>query len=476
MMKKTNIGIYYGTSYDRDTWKFKIIENFPLFCKVFVASRFEKIELKQQENVSIEYIYSNEIFKNKIISIEDMIEAEKYICFSFIHLLRSWYNWDTKIEKDEKELNKRFEAITKYVLFWKDFFIKNKIDFFVGVLESTYIEIVATEVAKKLNIPIINMNPGRISNTFMIYDDNFLPIYVNIADEDEKEKTWNILKEKYSVKKSVEGTQTISYIASYCKLSPKYLFEKIRKILKYYKNYRNDKLPDRYHTNPPLQLLINYIKHLFRRRYAKLKFKSIDYSKINFFFFPLHYADEATLSYQEPFTNQFRLIESIARCLPLNTKLIVKPHIHYQCMDIPLNEIKKISELRNVILVDPNTSPYDLISKSIGVLTINSTVGFEALILEKPLITFGHDFYALEGVSIVIHDLLELPKILMKVYTGDIKFDKEKIKKVVANYYKNLLFLEGTISAHYNITENDGKKIANAIMAAYNLKTNNLKK
>lgn len=471
MKEKINIGIYYGTSYDRDTWKFKIIENFPPFCDVFVASRFQKIDIESRENIHIEYVYSNPVFKNRTCNIKEMIEAEKYLGFSFIHLLRLWYNWNKKIEKNEKELNKRFEAITKYVAFWKDFFIKNKIDFFVGVLESTYTEIIASKVAKKLNIPVINIGPGRISNTFIVYDDNFIPIYINGVDEDEKEKIWNALKEKYLVKKSVEGTQIISYVESYGKLSPRYLFEKIKKILRYCQNYKNDDIFDKYRTNPPTQLLINYFKHLIRKRYGKLKFKSVDYSKIKFFFFPLHYVDEANLSYREPFTNQFRLIENIARCLPLNTVLIVKPHIHYQCMDIPLSEIKKISELKNVILVDHRTSPYDLISKSIGVLTINSTVGFEALIFEKPLITFGHDFYTQEGVSIVIRDLLDLPEILMNAYTGNIKLDKEKIKKAVTSYYKNLIFIEGTISACYYLTDNDGKKIANAILKAYNQKT-----
>lgn len=475
MKERVNCAIFYGTSFDRDAWKFKVINSFPEYWKVFMVNRFEKIDFKPNDNVNVLYVYNHEIFQRNL-SKKELTEAENYVGLSFIHILRSWYNWDKKIEKDEKELEKRFEAVAKYVLFWRDFFLKNKIDVFVGVLESTYVEITSQEVAKKLNIPIINIGDGGLGNSFMIYDENFLPIYWKHLENGEKDRVWQGFKDMYSKKKDVENIAHLKYIESYRKLSFKHLHEKISKIFCYWMNYRNANVLDKYRTNPPSQLLINYIKHLVRRRYAKLKFKSIDYSKINFFFFPLHYVDEASLSYQEPFTNQFMLIEYLARCLPLDAKLIVKPHPHYQCMDIPLKEIKKISELRNVVLVNPNLSPYDLIPKSKAVIVINSTTGFESLIFERPVITFGHRFYALDGVTRVVRDYLELPRIIMDAYNGKLVKDKEKIKEVVALYYKNIIPFEGTyISGHYNLTDKDGRNIVNGILTAYNMKTNNLK-
>ena len=59
-------------------------------------------------------------------------------------------------------------------------------------------------------------------------------------------------------------------------------------------------------------------------------------------------------------------------------------------------------------LVDPGTSSHELIRRSQGVATISSTVGLEALLHFKPVLTIGHPFYSGAGVTLDVGSTAEL--------------------------------------------------------------------
>jgi hypothetical protein len=61
-----------------------------------------------------------------------------------------------------------------------------------------------------------------------------------------------------------------------------------------------------------------------------------------------------------------------------------------------------------VRLVQPYTSSHDLIRDSAGVVVISSTVGLEALLYDKPVLTLGDPFYAGFGVTLDVHSFAEI--------------------------------------------------------------------
>jgi capsule polysaccharide export protein KpsC/LpsZ len=66
----------------------------------------------------------------------------------------------------------------------------------------------------------------------------------------------------------------------------------------------------------------------------------------------------------------------------------------------PIAMLRRLSRIPNVRLVDPHTSSLRLLSRAEGVVTISSTVGLEALLFERPVLTLGRPFYSGYGVTL----------------------------------------------------------------------------
>ena len=62
----------------------------------------------------------------------------------------------------------------------------------------------------------------------------------------------------------------------------------------------------------------------------------------------------------------------------------------------------------NVRLVAPHTSSHELIRRAEAIAVISSTVGLEALLYEKPVLTLGQPFYSGYGITLDVDSFREL--------------------------------------------------------------------
>ncbi len=112
-----------------------------------------------------------------------------------------------------------------------------------------------------------------------------------------------------------------------------------------------------------------------------------------YFIYPLHYEPEAsTLIRAFHFSDQMCVINQVIKVLPLGVKLVVKEHggnQGYRKSDF----YRKLYYLPNVILVPPSYDGKKLIKNSVGVITLTGRMGWESLIMNKPVIAFGETFW-----------------------------------------------------------------------------------
>lgn len=109
--------------------------------------------------------------------------------------------------------------------------------------------------------------------------------------------------------------------------------------------------------------------------------------------FPLQYEPEATtLVRAHPFSNQMTVIEQIAKALPLGITLVVKEHRGNHGYRKP-SFYRDLHYLPNVRLVPREAILDDLVRNSLGVITLNSRMGWEALVLGKSVIALGRGFW-----------------------------------------------------------------------------------
>lgn len=160
----------------------------------------------------------------------------------------------------------------------------------------------------------------------------------------------------------------------------------------------------------------------YLQRLAKLPVVQRYYSEIvpgeRYIFFPLHHAVDAQLTVRAPaFLRQDSLIDWIARALPDGYKIYVKEHPRFIAR-YSIDTYRRLAKTPNVRLISPYVHPHDAIMGADAVATINSTAGFEALLLHKPVVVFGPVSYRGHGATIDVDDLNRLPEYLHRALTA----------------------------------------------------------
>lgn len=134
------------------------------------------------------------------------------------------------------------------------------------------------------------------------------------------------------------------------------------------------------------------LRNIYSFFYKYDDFKEIE--KYEVILYPLHYEPESSLLYlSEFFTNQVALIENISKCLTANQILVVKEHPAQNgiLLTKKYRDLKK--SISSLYYLPHTIISYDVIKISKLIITLTSHLGWEALILGKPVYIIGKMFY-----------------------------------------------------------------------------------
>jgi len=395
----------------------------------------------------------------KQYSLQTQQDMEKWLGLSFKFISSLDYRGFNKRNcsdiKKEEDVN---QYLTFLTIWFQDFYIKNKIQAIAIQMESFPWNLMAYYVAKKMKIPVVNIVSSRFPKKGMMFGDNgfeFISEWNNGPDPD-----WNTITSFYQDKGflSFKGVGLLSY------WNPQNMLNNLSKALHYVKTRRTMIMSHPYEKIALLPLWTEIdraiwatIRGLFSRFFYKQPLKE------EYFYYSLHMDLDADIL--EPFTSQVGLVQSISRCLPIGVKLYIKPHPAHLGVDVRLSDLYHLSKLPNVRIIHPLVSPIKLMNECISVITLNSTTGFEALILNRPLISLGHDFYCHPIFCYLVRDWGELPSVISQVYKERKPKASEEVIKIFAKYiYKNTIFTQGAIYyAEDPLTKEDGEKVAFAL-------------
>lgn len=109
--------------------------------------------------------------------------------------------------------------------------------------------------------------------------------------------------------------------------------------------------------------------------------------------FPLHFQPEATTLVQAPlYVDQLALIQDMAKSLPIDCRLYVKEHVSSRGRR-PISYYRALRAIPSVRLLAPDEDTWTLIRNASAVAVITGTVGWEGLLFDKPVVTFGEVFF-----------------------------------------------------------------------------------
>jgi hypothetical protein len=157
----------------------------------------------------------------------------------------------------------------------------------------------------------------------------------------------------------------------------------------------------------PSRFVTNYVRERARAMAARSLYSELDPGR-KLVYFPLHVTDDYKIKRVIPHcVDQASLIEQVAAALPHGYDLVLKEHP----MSVGRNRLgmlRRLARIDNVRLLDPHTSSHELIQRSRGIVVISSTVGLEALMYAKPVLTLGQPFYAGYGVTLDVDSFREI--------------------------------------------------------------------
>lgn len=192
-----------------------------------------------------------------------------------------------------------------------------------------------------------------------------------------------------------------------------------------------------YQYGSPVALSLAMLRRSFARRFREpliRKYFSSPCNQDQYYVYPIHYHPESSTSVLAPsYTDELTNITNIAFLLPVGAYLYVKDHVSAYALQ-SVSFYRRVAEIPNVKLINPNCNIKQLIAGSRGVITITGTAGFEALLIGKPVYCFGDVFYSkLPGVRKVT-SFEELAEVLH--HAPDLEYSEQVARRILLAYYR----------------------------------------
>lgn len=362
-------------------------------------TRNEKDHLSSKYGIKNVLVLADEIDRiitNTEYSMETIDRlGEKYPSFPLVRHL-----WSTLNETDLTEKMVVQQMISHFG-FWEKFLIENEIDFLFYERPSIMSTSIAWSICEKLGIKSVDFI-DTVVNTMTITDS----WNGDYSDQLSKKMTDRIIdKNSLAYRKAVDYLKMINerplttnqamltakFTQNFGSIPYKNIF-----LLKIFKKQYQEK--ERYFVYDSLSKMIKKrLSYIFRynlHRFYNVFDKIDSTNNERYFLFPIHMSGEWSnhawmgLWYWDTKT----LIKHLSRCLPPGCKLYVKEHMS-MFAEHTFRFYKEIKKYRNVKLLSPFENSFKLIKNSIGICTMGSTMGFEGLMLDKPVILIGEPWY-----------------------------------------------------------------------------------
>lgn len=471
-MNKDEIKICFTARPQLDHLVVKLYSSMKKNCDTCIKAGF--ITSNSKESVFIQKTVSDTDIKIHEISSYfrkhwDEFTYDKLVCYEKQYeckpIWRYIYSDRFLIEKD---FNYCVKITVGYFHFFERILKKYKYQFYYDESVSTIQSYIAYLVGRKQKVTYMAQIPARggIENKYnylsvdpMDYLINFNKEYLNI----EYDKKEIIRAEKFleDFEKRDPRPAGLSYSDIKLQFEPKFRLSYILSPFKYIRNrfdtYKNDKYFYMYYQS--YRKIFNNEKFFLRYHISKKYYRKADYSQ-KYIFYPLHYQPESsTLVRAKKYEKQLFYIDSWAKSLPADTLLYVKEH-YVVLGNRRLSFYKELEKYPNVVLISPWESSRKLILHSQAVTTLTGTAGFEAMLLQKPVIISGNVFYQDAPGVIKVDDIYGKYLNIMEQWK---KPDRCEIIKYLCEYFRNLSVGCSDYTNEDTYTEENIRYLANAL-------------
>lgn len=337
----------------------------------------------------------------------------------------------------------------KLLSFFDHIFISSNPDFVIYENVSNSFAYAAYTVAKNYNKNYIGLISSRIPGRFEIWSTPF-GIQDNIQQAMTLKNEINdpvinrfiktcVVEKRLPIPDYMKDNPT-SYKTKYIK----HYFDKIKQdpiiIKKIFNSIVQKEGRHAIQSHPILDGIIARFKRNIKRKVVLIQLEKLlafPQPGEKYLIYPLHYHPESSTSVLSPeFVDEDVVIKNLAFNLPDGIMLYIKDHPNAAGFK-KISYYKRLCTLPNVRLIHYKHPTKSLLENSEGVVTLTSTMGFEALLHEKPVYCLGEAFYTPHKMCIKMAHATELKKAhetFTKQKPSSSSFHEEN-KRFVKAYY-----------------------------------------
>jgi len=174
-----------------------------------------------------------------------------------------------------------------------------------------------------------------------------------------------------------------------------------------------------------------------KKRLNRVEYDKFDYKNKKFvIFLPNKFANYRTNYHSPLYSNFSNVVRNIYLSLPSSHSLIVKDHPHSVGGEYNRDIIEECNKLDNVYYIDPLIETFELMRYADIVFTVASITGFEALFLNKHVVTFGETPYFFGNNETPINKMKNWEDLQDIIYQClNVKPNKKNIIKYIFSFY-----------------------------------------
>lgn len=327
------------------------------------------------------------------------------------------------------------EMLLHVFRFWEDVVDKYDLDYVIGG-EQRYLNLVGHAVCRKKKAKYLALMRAPFPNTFVLsrdvcgYMTTLQRYWEKNRDKpitaEERRKAEDYIQSILSKEKKNEAFNLYD-------TTPKINAAKIRFfITRAYKSFFVDRLRTPY--SKPWRGLYNYVMRIIRSKVARLLYDR-PHKGEKYIFFPLHIEWDSPIIVWNPlFINQLYIIQHISRNLPYGYKLYVKEH-PCDTGGTKIRQLYNIKKTRAVRLINPSVDSFELERNAEAIIVIAGTVGWEGLLINKPVINVGRAYYEISDLTWKVCDLSKLDEVIKKALTEN-RYDRETLLRFITAFMK----------------------------------------
>jgi len=233
----------------------------------------------------------------------------------------------------------------------------------------------------------------------------------------------------------INGLDQIGLVRRYLRADR---WDKVKSLLR----HATDSRTDAFQIGNPLRTHFNLFARNVRRRFKVGRVQRLYQEPVQgeqFLLYPMHFHPESSTSILAgTYLDEYEVIRNIAFSLPEGLRLYVKDHMSawgYPSLDF----YRRLTRLPNVRLLAPGAPTKQLIKASSGVITLTSTVGYEALLLKKRVYLYGRVFYEFHRGVTRIENPAALRELIKSGVESPIDWDDDYNNDFVCAYHRSTL-------------------------------------